>query len=76
MKNAIKAITIILTVISILISLTYIVLLMFSGFLPGVINVEDNYLFADWLFMAIPILGFLTGIFLQVISVHKKKKKS
>lgn len=76
MKNAIKAITIILTVISILISLTYIVLLMFSGFLPEITIVEDNYLFYDWFFMAIPILGLLTGIFLQIISVHKKKRKS
>ena len=76
MKNAIKAITIILTVISILISLTYIVLLMFSGFLPEITIVEDNYLFSDWFFMAIPILGLLTGIFLQIISVHKKKRKS
>ncbi len=76
MKNAIKAITIILTVISILISLTYIVLLMFSGFLPEITIVEDNYLFADWFFMAIPILGLLAGIFLQIISVHKKKRTS
>lgn len=76
MKKAIKSIAIILTVVSILLSLIYILLLMFSSFMQDVSYVEDNFLFVDWFFMAIPILGFITGILLQIISVHKKKKKA
>ena len=76
MKKTLKSITVTITIISILLSLTYILLLMMSGFADIDMIVEDNFLFKDWFFMTIPILGFLTGILLQVVSLRKKKRKA
>ena len=38
-------------------------------------EIANNVLFADWLFIAIPVIGFVCAIALQIASVHKKKKK-
>ena len=75
MRKMIRIIAIVLTVLSALLSLTYLVLLALSyvGTLP--VTVAPNVLFADWVFMAIPILGLLTGILLQVASLTDKKRK-
>ena len=72
MKKNIRIIAIVLTILSILVSLTYLVLLMLSYFGPLPFDVHENVLFADWVFIAIPILGLLTGILLQVASLADK----
>lgn len=75
MRKIIRIIAIVLTVCSALLSLTYLALLALSyvGTLP--VSVAPNVLFRDWVFMAIPILGLLTGILLQVASLTDQKRK-
>ena len=75
-RKIIRIVAIVLAILSVLVSLAYLVLLMLSYFAPLPVDVQPNVLFADWMFIAIPILGLLTGIFLQIASLAKKPKKA
>ena len=50
----------------------YLLLLLLSQFVKLPLEVSPNFLFADWLFIAVPILGFLCAVLLQVASVRKR----
>ena len=75
MKQIIRRIAVVLSVLSILLSLTYLVLLALSYVMPLPVNVAPNVLFADWVFIVIPILGLLTGVLLQIGSLSDRKKR-
>lgn len=47
----------------------YLCLLLLSRFVTLPFEVADNVLFRDWAFIAVPILGFLSSIALQIASV-------
>lgn len=75
MKKVLRILAVALTVLSILASLTYLVLLSLSQLALVPVLAEPNVLLSDWVFIAIPILGLLTGILLQVASLEKPSKK-
>ena len=57
--------------LGILVSVLYLILLLVSRFAALPFEIADNVLFADWAFIAVPILGFLSSIALQIASVRK-----
>jgi cytochrome bd-type quinol oxidase subunit 2 len=65
----------IMAVLGIVVSALYLLLLFVSQFVTLPFEIANNVLFADWLFIAIPVIGFVCAIALQIASVHKKKKK-
>ena len=75
MKKVLRILAVALTVLSILASLTYLVLLSLSQLALVPVLAEPNVLLSDWVFIVIPILGLLTGILLQVASLEKPSKK-
>ena len=75
MKKTIYYIAIIVTVLSVLLSFLYIILRLLSGFMALPVLVEDNVLFVDWFFLAVPILALASGVLLQIASLKGKKKK-
>ena len=50
----------------------YFVLLLLSRFASLPFAVSANVLVRDWVFLAIPVLGLLTGVLLQLASIRKK----
>ena len=75
MRKAKKIIATVVAVLSIVVSLIYLVLLGLSAFGNLPVRVEPNFLIIDWAFIAVPILALLSAVLLQVASVKKKKKK-
>ena len=76
MKNTIRVIAIAVTIPCILLSFLYIMLLMLSSVVALPIQIEDNVLFTDWFFLAVPVLALLSSILLQIASLQKKKKQN
>ena len=75
MKKGIQVLAILLTVLCILLSLAYILLLTAKALVPSLpFDVEPNLFLQDWWFMAIPVLALFSSIFLQIASVKQKKK--
>ena len=58
--------------LGIIVSGVYLCLLLLSRFVKLPFEIADNVLFADWTFIAVPILGFISSIALQIASVRKK----
>ena len=62
MKKAIRMFAFTLTVISILLSLGYILLLALSQLTSLPFEIAPSFLLADWVFLAIPILALLMDL--------------
>ncbi len=75
MRKFLRTVAIVITVLSVAVSLAYLLLLMLSAFVQLPFRVEENFLAADWVFIAVPILALLSSILVQVASLKKKKKK-
>ena len=75
MRKFLRTVAIVITVLSVAVSLAYLLLLMLSAFVQLPFRVEENFLVADWVFIAVPILALLSSILVQVASLKKKKKK-
>lgn len=54
-----------------IVSGVYLVLLLVSQFVSLPFEISDNVLFADWAFIAVPILGLLSAVLLQITAVRK-----
>lgn len=76
MKNPIRTIAIAVTIPCIVLSFVYIVLLMFSSVVSLPFQVEDNVLFFDWFFLAVPILALASAVLLQIASLKRKNKQN
>lgn len=50
----------------------YLLLLLLRRFVSLPFELAPNVLARDWAFLAIPILGFLMGIVLQIAAIRKK----
>ena len=61
-----------LAILGVIVSALYLVLLLVSRFVALPFEVADNVLFADWAFIAVPILGFASSIALQIASVRNR----
>lgn len=61
-----------IAVLGIVVCGVYLLLLLLSQFVKLPLEVSANFLFADWLFIAVPILGFLCAVLLQFASVRKR----
>lgn len=75
MKQFIRVLAYIVTVLSVLASLLYIVMLMMTNFGTFAFEVGPNVVYKDWYFIAVPILALLSGILLQIASLKKSCNK-
>ena len=75
MKKAIRMFAFTLTVISILLSLGYILLLALSQLTSLPFEIAPSFLLADWVFLAIPILALLSSVLLQIVSLKRSGKR-
>ena len=57
--------------LGVIVSGVYLVLLLVSQFVSLPFEISDNVLFADWAFIAVPILGLLSAVLLQITAVRK-----
>lgn len=73
MKNPIRIAAIAVTIPCIALSFLYIILLMLSSVITLPFQVEENVLFTDWFFLAIPVLALASAVLLQVASLRKRK---
>ena len=62
----------VLAVLGILAAGAYFVLLILSRFATLPFEISANFFIRDWAFLAIPILGFLSGVLLQFAAIRKK----
>lgn len=60
------------SLLGILLAGAYFVLLLLSRFISLPIPVSSNVLGRDWAFLAIPVLGLLTGVLLQIAALRKE----
>lgn len=61
----------ILAILGIALSCAYLGLLLLSRFVALPFEVSNNFLLADWAFIAVPILGLLSAVALQIASLRK-----
>lgn len=62
----------ILAVLGVLAAAAYFVLLILSRFVALPFEIGANVFVRDWAFLAIPILGLLMGVLLQIAAIRKK----
>ena len=62
----------ILAILGIAVSGIYLCLLLLSRFVALPFEIDNCVLFADWVFIAVPILGFLSSIALQIASARNQ----
>ena len=60
-----------IALLGVIVSGVYLVLLLVSQFVSLPFEISDNVLFADWAFIAVPILGLLSAVLLQITAVRK-----
>ena len=60
-----------IALLGVIVSGVYLVLLLVSQFVSLPFEISDNVLFADWAFIAVPILGQLSAVLLQITAVRK-----
>lgn len=75
MKKFIRILAYIITTLSVLSSLLYIVMLIMTFFGTFAFEVGPNVVYKDWVFMAVPVLALLSGILIQIASLKKNRKK-
>ncbi len=75
MNNPIRIAAVAVTIPCIILSFLYIILLMLSSVITLPFPVEDNVLFVDWFFLAVPILALASAVLLQISSIKKKNKQ-
>lgn len=62
----------ILAWIGVIVSAAYFVLLILSRFVTLPFEIGANVFIRDWAFLAIPILGLLSGVLLQLAAIRRK----
>ena len=77
MKKIIRTLALILAHIGLALSILFLICLMIGQFVPGVAEFArlDFFVFG-YFYLIIPLLGFISGILLQIATVRSKKKRA
>ncbi len=60
-----------LAALGIILSGVYLLLLVLSRFVALPVEISENFFFADWAFIIVPILGLVSAVALQIASVRE-----